>query len=351
MISLDSESIRNWFLKHKRYLPWRLSPSPYQVWISEVMLQQTQAQRVVDYYIRWMKAFPSVEALANASLEAVIKVWEGLGYYSRARALHEAARFLVAHFQGKLPDTFEELSKVKGLGPYTSNAILAFAFHKKAAPVDANVVRVLARFFLLDGKVGTTSFQKKIQSIADQLLPENSPWEVSEALIELGALHCKPKPSCQGCPLQSTCLAFLHKKEGELPYKGQKVQYEVLYRDVAVIIAGEEALVRQVEKGVVFAGLWEFPYFQSIPQGKKGAEIQQAISSSWNIVPSYICNLSEKRHTFTRFRACLYPKVFELSSKPYIGGYLWKQVEELQALPFSSGHRRVLQELYEVWPL
>ena len=195
----DIEALKAWFLKEKRDLPWRENASPYWVWVSEVMLQQTQVSVVVPYFIRWMKKFPTISALAAAQCEDVIKTWEGLGYYSRARNLHKGAQTIVSNYNGKLPKTRNELLAIKGLGLYTANAILAFAFKKKAAPVDGNVRRVLARYDGVYESIDKTKVQKEIQSRAEKLLPERQSYLISEALIELGALICKKKT--QLCPM------------------------------------------------------------------------------------------------------------------------------------------------------
>ena len=195
-----AEIVQHWFLQSQRSFPWREDRSPYSVWISEVMLQQTQARVVIDYYQRWMKKFPDIEHLARAPLEEVIKQWEGLGYYVRARNLHKAAQYLVEHHQGIFPSSRELLEKIPGIGPYTVGAILSFAFHQKAAAVDGNVIRVLTRLFAMQEEVQTQSSKKWLWKCAENLLPEKEPWILVEGLIELGATVCTLKPKCSQCP-------------------------------------------------------------------------------------------------------------------------------------------------------
>ena len=340
--NFDHEQLRSWFLSHKRPLAWRIAPSPYSVWISEVMLQQTQVERVEKYFARWMKRFPTVTDLAAAPLETVMKLWEGLGYYSRARALHEAAQFIETHFNGIIPESEELLSHVKGLGPYTVNAIRAFAFHKKVVPVDANVVRVLTRFFLIEDDVTKARVKKLLQHTANSLLPQHKPWEIAEALIELGALHCRKKAVCNGCPLQSDCLAFTHAKQDVLPHTTKKTIYEKLYRDVAIIVSANYALVKQVEAGKVFAGLWEFPHFECNVGGSSFKNLSRALGEQFGIEPRPLFTLSEERQSFTRFRAFLYPKLFVVDQAFPTPHYIWKPIDNLVLLPFQSGHRRIL---------
>ena len=183
-----------WFEANKRVFPWREHPTPYRVWISEVMLQQTRAQVVVSYFDRWMKRFPNVEALAAAPIEEVIKIWEGLGYYSRARNLHKGAQEIVRKHGGRIPNTREALLELPGLGPYTAGAILSFGFHQRATAVDGNVLRVLSRFGWIAEDIGKIAARRKIEALAESLLDEKKPWVSAEALIELGATICLPQP-------------------------------------------------------------------------------------------------------------------------------------------------------------
>ncbi len=174
----EHQLLKKWFIEHKRDLPWRDSPSPYSIWVSEIMLQQTQASVVVDYFIRWMERFPTIRSLAESSLELVLKMWEGLGYYSRARHLHEAARYFLEQHEGNIPADREELEKVKGLGPYTIGAILSFAFHLRSPAVDANVARVLARYFCIEEDISprqSSARRWRIWEIAEQILPDEEP--------------------------------------------------------------------------------------------------------------------------------------------------------------------------------
>ena len=326
---MDARTLREWFLEEKRDLPWRRSPSGYQVWISEVMLQQTQVSVVIPYYERWMIQFPDVKSLAAASLEQVIKAWEGLGYYSRARHLHETAKVLMERHGGKLPSTYEELEKLKGFGPYTIGAILSFAYGQKAAAVDGNVLRVLSRYFLVEDDIGSGKVQKKMRQLTESLLPERDPQIVMEALIELGAVVCKKKPQCSLCPIQDGCLALRSGKAEALPYKKNQIQTVALKREVSVIFHGDALLIRKEKKGKVMADLYEFPY-----------------DKTFHFDTDLVSELEPVKQSFTRFRVELFPRLLKATRKEIVEDYEWVPWKEANALPFSSGHRRILKRLY-----
>lgn len=329
---MDVEKLKKWFLKAKRALPWRDSPSPYEVWISEVMLQQTQASVVVNYFYRWLEAFPTVEILAASSLEKVMKVWEGLGYYSRARNLHQAARYLMEKHQGTLPSSERELSKIPGIGPYTKGAILSFAFHRKAAAIDGNVIRVISRFFCIEEDVNKTTTKEKIKQNVESLLPDEKPWVFMEGLIELGATVCKKLPLCHLCPVKQECKG--REKAAFLPYKEKRITITKLTRHVAVIFYQNEILVRKEEFGKVMAGLYEFPYWE-----------EQMKIEHLGLNLQFIKNLGKQKHSFTQFQVELIPTLWEAAEKKSIPHYEWIFLEQVNTLPFSSGHRRVLLDV------
>jgi len=324
----ESERLREWFFRARRHLPWRENPSPYEVWISEVMLQQTQVAVVIPYYKKWMKTFPTVEALARAPIEKVIKLWEGLGYYSRARNLHAGACYLLEKHGGELPDTYDLLSQVKGLGPYTVGAILSFAYKQKVPAVDGNVFRVLTRYFNISDPIDQGKTQKRIWALCESLLPEKEPWIIMEALIELGALVCQKKAKCMTCPLIDSCLG---KSQADLlPIKMKKQEIIHLHRDVAIIVTGKECLLRQGEKGKVMADLWEFPYFE------RGENIEETLGLNLQLLTS----LEQVNHGFTKYKAYLYPHIYQTKKKT-VSGYQWLSISDMEKIPFSSGHRKI----------
>lgn len=344
--SLDTHSLIRWFETEKRDLPWRQVPSPYAVWVSEVMLQQTQVTVVIPYFENWMQKFPTVQALALAGLDTVIKEWEGLGYYSRARNLHEGAKYVVNHCGGIIPDKAEELKKIKGLGPYTVGAILNFAFHQKTAAVDGNIIRVLSRYFMIVDDIAKSSTLKQIWSIAEEILPDQVPWEVNEGLIELGATICGKKTQCPICPLRRSCQSFKHGIVDQIPFKSRKIKVERLHRAVAVIFCQDHLLVKRGKKGEIMSDLYEFPYFQTNSSGWSAEELQTFICKQWKADVSIIHALPQVSHSFTKYQVKLTPVSFNTKDCFPIEGYEWKSIEILRNLAFSSGHRRILQSLF-----
>jgi A/G-specific adenine glycosylase len=337
---MEFEELSLWFLANKRDLPWRTNPTPYAVWVSEVMLQQTQVAVVIPYFYRWMKKFPTVESLAGASIDEVIKVWEGLGYYSRARRLHQGASDVMEQFGGQVPASEEALQRIRGIGPYTTGAILSFAFQKKAVAVDGNVMRVISRLFLIKEEIEKVRVRKEIEKIVFDFLPDTQPWVIMEALIELGALICQKVPRCYACPLKGKCMGFISGDAGQLPRRKKRPLTVKLQRFVRVIICQGKVLVRKIEKGQVMEGLWEFPYIECAkePKRSKGNGILSSLGS-------FCYPLEVVFHQFTQYRAKLFPAVWEVEQLEEKEGYQWVCLEKLKHLPFSSGHRRILNQL------
>lgn len=335
-VPLDVEHLREWFLSEKRDFPWRSIEDPYAVWISETMLQQTRALVVKPFYLNWMARFPTIQALAVAPLEEVIKQWEGLGYYSRARHLHEAAGYLVSYHNGKLPSTHQELSKIKGIGPYTAGAILSFGFKKKAAAVDGNVIRVLARYFAVQEDVRLSKTIQKIWKLAEEFLPDQAPWEIVEALIELGATLCGRRPRCFDCPLRGGCQAFKLGIQEVLPYKSTSVKISLLTRQVFVIYSQGHLLLKKGEKGKVMADLYQFCY-------SEGARTE----FPFLFEAKQISSLRQVTHSFTRYKALLFPSIWEAKEIAPVSGFTWVLLGQARRLPFSAGHRKIMDTAVE----
>lgn len=334
--------LKKWFLDQKRDLPWRDEPTSYGVWVSEVMLQQTQVAVVIPYYLRWMERFPTIKALAEAKPEEVIKMWEGLGYYSRARNLHLGAQYVMEMHQGELPNSAEELANIKGLGPYTIGAILSFAFHQKAAAVDGNVVRVLCRYLGIKDDISKSKTIEMLRTKALALLPDKEPWIINEALIELGATVCQKKARCTVCPLKNSCHAHQADVVDSLPYKSAKTQYEKLERTVAVIMCKNHFLVRRSEDGEIMKDLHQFLYFDTVLEPKY---LKRKLKSEWTLDLNQIDPLEQVSHSFTKYRVKLFPYLCLVDDIKPIKGYEWRSRDELQQLAFSSGHRRIWAQL------
>lgn len=344
-LTKEFESLRKWFIATRRALPWRQTFSPYAVWVSEVMLQQTQVATVIPYFKRWMERYPTLEILAKTPLSALIKEWEGLGYYARVKNLHKGANYVLENFGGKLPEDVISLQKIPGLGPYTIGAIRAFAFRQRAAAVDGNVFRVLCRYFAIREDISKHSVQKKIREIAERILPEYAPWEIAEAWIELGALICKKKPMCEKCPLNSRCQAYKLGLREEFPYKSTRTVVTDIYRFVPILLHKKEVLIRQIPEGQIMGGLCEFPFFEVSKQEFQEMNLMEKIPKEWNFTLSFLQKLSLIKHNFTRYQAHLKPVIFRCSAQYTPEGYFWVSLMELDKYPFSSGHRRILAKI------
>ena len=267
-----------WYQKDHRDLPWRREPTPYHVWISEIMLQQTRVQAVIPYYERFLRVLPTVEALAYVPEDQLMKLWEGLGYYSRARNLQKAARMICEQYHGEMPCTYEELLALPGIGPYTAGAIASIAGGQPCAAVDGNVLRVLSRLFARDWDIKAQSVKKYVEQEITQVIPQNCPGDCNQALMELGAMVCLPNgaPLCDICPLASFCMAHDQGREQQLPVKAPKKQRPIEHRTVYLIWNhGRIALQKRPSTGLL-ANLWEFPNVLQgeDPQEKLGVSLE-----------------------------------------------------------------------------
>lgn len=349
-MNFDHLSLIAWFFQEKRDLPWRQTRDPYAIWISEVMLQQTQVAVVIPYFLNWMRCFPTIRLLAQATLDEVIKAWEGLGYYSRARHLHEAAKYLVEYFDGQIPSQEAELKKIKGLGPYTIGAILSFGFHQKNAAVDGNVIRVLTRYFGIEADIAKSSTVNQLRELAQAILPDEESWIVNEALIELGATVCQRKARCHVCPMQKSCLGLKLGMVEKLPFNSKKTATEYLYRSVAVIESGASFLVKRGKKGEIMSDLYEFPYFTADKEIFVPAQVQKQIEETFGLRVVQKQILPQLSHSFTRYRVQLYPILFTCLHPKEIDGLEWLSRASLQKLAFSSGHRKIFHHISEHLP-
>jgi len=332
MTHTPQKCLQNWFLEQKRSFPWRENPTPYAVWISEIMLQQTRAGVVVGYFRRWMNQFPTLDAVAEAPIEELIKAWEGLGYYSRVRNIKKAAVFLKSQ-RKDLPSSILELREIPGIGPYTAGAIASFAFHQKAAAVDGNVTRVISRYFGLEDVVSRSFLEEKTLSF----LSDETPWIQMEALIELGATVCSKTPSCSSCPLNSSCLAYKMNKTATIPPPKKYAPAIYQHKQVAIILWEDLVMIEKREEGKVLGGLMEFPSFEySIEE-----DIQKKILDCFSLETEWIEDLPKQKQSFTKYQVDLSPSIFRANCKKE--GFEWKTKEELLSYPFSSGHKRILE--------
>ena len=258
------DTLINWFAENRRDLPWRHSPSPYQVWLSEIILQQTRVNQGWDYYLRFIERWPTVADLAKASEEEVLKMWQGLGYYSRARNLHHCAQQVVNEYGGQFPADFEKLKQLKGIGNYTAAAIASIAFNLPHAVVDGNVYRVLSRLYDIDTPININEGQTLFAQLADELLNREQPGLHNQAMMEFGALHCTPKnPNCLLCPLQAQCLAFAHQTVMQRPVKLPKVKVTTRYFNYLVIRINGSVYLHKRSGNDIWKNLYDFPCIES----------------------------------------------------------------------------------------
>ncbi len=261
MIDSDwSWRLLGWYDEHRRDLPWRDDAGPYRVWVSEIMLQQTQVETVRPYFERFLEAFPTVEALAAADEQAVLRLWQGLGYYSRARRLHQAAQLVVREHGGRLPSTYEKLQEIPGLGPYTAAAVASIAFGEPVPVVDGNVLRVYARFRGLTDDIAKAGTRKKVFAALLPIIAPLPPSDFNQAMMELGALVCRPRgPVCLLCPLRADCVAANEGRTEALPVKAKR-QSVPHHEEVAGLVrCGERFLIVQRPAERMLAGMWELP--------------------------------------------------------------------------------------------
>jgi A/G-specific adenine glycosylase len=261
---LISSILKNWYLQNKRDLPWRQTRNPYYIWISEVILQQTRVNQGLSYYFKFIEQFSDIKTLAHAKAEDVYKVWQGLGYYSRARNLHEGAMFVHQNYQGSLPGSYDELLTIKGIGEYTAAAIASIAFNLPYAAIDGNVHRVITRIYGITDAVNTAEGRKKIRKSADELLDHENPGQFNQAIMEFGALQCVPKsPNCNLCPVASFCYALQHNMVQQLPFKIKNSKITTRFFTYIYIEHNGCTFIKKRDKKDIWQGLYELPLIET----------------------------------------------------------------------------------------
>ena len=257
-----SNILSQWYAINKRDLPWRSTVNPYYIWLSEIILQQTRVNQGLPYYLKFIDAFPAVADLANADEDLVLKLWQGLGYYSRARNLQFSAKLILSEFGGNFPDNHADILKLKGVGSYTAAAISSFSFGLPFAVLDGNVIRVLSRVFGIQTPFDTTAGKKQFQKLAQELLDKKNPAEYNQAIMEFGALQCVPKsPKCNDCPIVNDCIAFNTNTVSLLPVKSKKLKVKSRFLHFLVVNKNYEVLIGKRNSGI-WQGLYEFPFLE-----------------------------------------------------------------------------------------
>lgn len=275
--------LERWYELNKRDLPWRRTKDPYKIWVSEIILQQTRIDQGLEYYLRFLKRFPDISSLAEADEEEVLKLWQGLGYYSRARNIHSAALDIIAHYQGKFPSTFADIRKLKGIGDYTAAAIASVDFGIPEPVIDGNVLRLFSRFFGIREPVDKSKGKTAVLEKAKQLINHKNPGDFNQAVMEFGALQCKPVPDCSLCPLKSACVAFQQKSVADLPVKSKKQNQRIRYFHYLVITMRDkkkhEIYINKRSENDIWRNLFDFPL---IEKDKTLSYKDLILSVEWN---------------------------------------------------------------------
>ena len=267
---MDSKLLIQWYQQNQRDLPWRHTVDPYRVWLSEVILQQTRVAQGLPYYLAFTSKYPSIYDLASANEQEILKLWQGLGYYSRARNLHHTAKTIVAKYHGIFPDNYKELLTLKGIGTYTAAAIASFCYNEPVAVVDGNVYRVLSRLFGIDVPINTPDGQKIIKSLATESIDAQQPGTYNQAIMEFGALHCTPSaPSCSNCPFNTQCVAHLTGKEGVLPIKLKKIKIKKRDLHYFLIQNNKNIILEKREGNGIWQNLYQLPLIEQKNIDKK----------------------------------------------------------------------------------
>ncbi|MBI5422413.1 A/G-specific adenine glycosylase [Candidatus Peregrinibacteria bacterium] len=350
----DRQSIRkhlvHWFNENQRDLPWRKTYDPYQVWISEIMLQQTQVKTALPYYDRWMTAFPTIASVAKASEDEVLKLWEGLGYYSRVRNLQKAAQVIMDKHQGKIPTRFEELLELPGIGRYSAGAVSSIAFNQEKPVVDGNVIRVLAR---LIGTTENTRLPKNVEQFwnwAEALIPTGHAREFNQGMMELGALVCTPaNPKCGTCPLAKQCVAYAKGIQEQLPNRGESEAKIKIQVSVAVIRKGDKVFIQKRPSHGLMAGLWEFPGGKTNAGETSLKAIHREIREELGVGLKNVKKIRTIKHGYTKFHVdlhCFTAELGEGTFKPTVAEeYKWVSMDSLKKYPFSAPGRKLIDGL------
>lgn len=330
-----AEILINWYDSHRRELPWRKTTDPYAVWISEIILQQTRVAQGYDYYVRFMREFPTVEALTEADEDRVLRLWQGLGYYSRARNLHAAARQVVA--QGGFPNTYEGLLRLRGVGAYTAAAIGSFAFGLPVAVVDGNVYRVLSRLFAVTEPIDTTAGQKYFAALAAQLLPHEAPAHYNQAVMEFGALQCVPhSPNCDACPMADKCLALARGLVDELPVKSHRTKVTDRWFNYFYVHDAESMYLHKRTSDDIWRGLYELPMVEQPSEENTENDMAAILPAEFRQFKKEIRFRCSRRHILSHqvIHATLYE--VEITGKlPTLNSYNIIRIDKLDdyALP------------------
>jgi A/G-specific adenine glycosylase len=343
-----------WYGRHQRDLPWRRSSDPYVVWVSEIMLQQTQVATVVPYFTRFMAQFPTVRALAEADEQAVLRQWEGLGYYRRARQLHRAARIVVEQFDGQFPRDLDSVRSLPGIGRYTAGAIVSIAFDTPAPILEANTVRLFSRLIGVRDAPASSAAQALLWQLAEAVVPRRRCGAFNQALMELGSLLCTPRaPRCHECPVSGLCAAFRSGDQERIPKPRASAQIEDVREAAVVVRRGVKVLLRRCTVDERWGGLWDFLRFPLV--ARRGSSLQtelvEKIERHSGLVVEPPCRIATLKHGVTRFRItldCYLAESTDAKRKLAAGTWKWVRLDDLEQFPLSVTGRKLARLIVDL---
>ncbi len=341
------KSLLRWFSENQRELPWRGTKDPYRIWVSEVMLQQTQVSTVLAYYEEFLKKFPDVFSLAGASLEEVLKSWERMGYYARARNLFRTAKILTAEHNGEVPDDYDALRKLPGVGDYIASAVMSLAFNRPFAVVDGNVKRVLARLFAIEEPVNKASSLDTFKVYAERLLDRRKPGDFNQSMMELGAVVCRPaKTDCPSCPVSSFCKVYETGSQTEFPVRIKKRPIPHYHTAVGIVRKADRILITRRKPSGFLGGLWEFPGGKVKPGEPPEEACRREIKEELNLSIDISNHLARIDHAYTHFKISM--DVYECRYKTgnvELNGpedYRWIVLEEIDLYAFPGANHKFI---------
>ena len=344
MLKLFARDLTHWYANNKRDLPWRRTKDPYKIWISEIMLQQTTVNTVIAYYERWIKTFPTIHGLAKAPLQTVLKQWQGLGYYNRARNLHKAARMLIKEYRGIIPKDPQVVRSFSGFGPYTTGSVLSIAYDIPLTIIDANVRRVVMRLLALQGAADTKQ-DKKINEFLLKVLPKKGVGDFNQALMELGALVCRAKePLCISCPLTKYCQAYKEGKQEIIPQTKKKIIKDI-QAVIAIIKKGDNYFIQKRPLKGLLADLWEFPGGKIKAGESKVKALTRELNEELGVQVRSSKHLFDVKHFYTQFRVNLSVFACSLDKEPKIDPtHKWVSFKNFSKYPMPSGSAKIIEK-------
>lgn len=349
--NLFAENILNWYREHKRPMPWRETKDPYKIWISEIMLQQTRVDQAWPYFERFIGEFPTVFDLAKADQQKVLKAWEGLGYYSRARNLHKAAKSIVTDYDGKLPEDYDEIIKLKGIGPYTAAAITSIAFGKPNAVVDGNVIRVITRYFGIGDDIRSTRTIKQVQAHVNDLISDEHPADFNQGLMEIGSTICTPaKPNCLNCPISDGCIASKTARTDSIPFKSPAKKKPHKHIGVGIIQRNDDkVLIALRPENAMLGGLWEFPGGKQEEGESISKTVERELNEELGVEVYAFKEFMKLKHVYSHFSITLHAYLCKLISgepKPKSSQEIrWVDINELEQFPFPKANKSLTEKL------